>query len=233
MIKAIVFDLDHTLFDRHATLAAIAPRMREWFSVDPALSDGELTRLWIYADDRFVYDGWRYIFAYLVEKGVFTDPPRYEDYRSFIFANFEKVAVRYDFALPMLQALKKEGYRVGLITNGQHALQYKKLDLIGLRYVFDEIIVSGDVGVEKPDREIFDMMCEKLGVRPGEMLYVGDHPVNDVDGAAAAGCRTVWVRTTRVTSYGKYEPDEVVNDVGELPGVLADLQEKIERTAGA
>ena len=230
MIKAIVFDLDHTLFDRHATLRAIAPHLRERFAVNPALSDDELAALWIYADDRFVYDGWRYVFAYLVEKGMFITPPPYEDYRSFIFEFFEKIAVRFDFALPLLEDLKNRGYKVGLITNGQHALQYKKLELTGMRYVFDEIIVSGDVGVEKPDREIFFIMCEKLGVSPAEMLYVGDNPVNDVDGAAGAGCRTVWVRSTRVSCCGKYQPDEVVNDVSELPDVLTHLQGRTQRT---
>ena len=95
--------------------------------------------------------------------------------------------------------------------------------MIGQQYIFDEIIVSGDVGVEKPDREIFALMEEKLGFTPGEMLYVGDNPYNDVDGAAAAGWRTVWVRSTRVSDYGRYKPDEVVNDVGELPTVLKQL----------
>ena len=223
-IRAVVFDLDHTLFDRHATLRAVAPRLRERFSVNPALSDDALARMWIYADDRFVYDGWRYILAYLTENGAFTEPPRYEDYCSFIFENFAKTAVRYDFALPMLEGLKKDGYKLGLITNGQRALQYKKLELTGLRYVFDEIIVSGEVGVEKPDREIFDLMREKLGFAPREMVYVGDNPLNDVDGgAAAAGWRTVWVRSTRVSDYGKYKPDEVVNDVSELPVLLKEM----------
>ena len=222
-IRAVIFDLDHTLYDRHATLRAIAPRLRERFAVSPELSDDALARMWIYADDRYVYDGWRYIFAYLSENGAFTQPPKYEDYRSFIFENFGETAVPFDFALPMLEQLRRDGYKLGLITNGQHALQYKKLAMIGQQYIFDEIIVSGDVGVEKPDREIFALMEEKLGFTPGEMLYVGDNPYNDVDGAAAAGWRTVWVRSTRVSDYGRYKPDEVVNDVGELPTVLKQL----------
>ena len=80
--------------------------------------------------------------------------------------------------------------------------------------------------VEKPDREIFLMMCEKLGVPPEETVYVGDNPFVDVDGAAGAGCKTVWVRSTRVSQYGKYAPDEVVNDVSELPVVLEEMKKK-------
>ena len=202
MIKAVVFDLDHTLFDRHGTLRAVTPALRRRFPTDPALSDDEIAALWIYADDRYVYDGWRYILAYLEQNRVFTAPVDYADYRAFVFENFAKTAVPFPYALPMLHILKQRGYKVGLITNGQHALQYKKLELTGMRYVFDEIIVSGDVQVEKPDREIFLMMCEKLGVPPEETVYVGDNPFVDVDGAAAR-CTLLRGAPIRVTLNGE------------------------------
>ena len=229
MIKAVVFDLDHTLFDRHGTLRAVTPALRRRFPTDPALSDDEIAALWIYADDRYVYDGWRYILAYLEQNRVFTAPVDYADYRAFVFENFAKTAVPFPYALPMLHILKQRGYKVGLITNGQHALQYKKLELTGMRYVFDEIIVSGDVMVEKPDPEIFYMMCEKLGVTPGETVYVGDNPVNDIGGAQKAGCRTIWIRSTRVDA-GACTPDEMANDVREIPLLVEEMQreDKIE-----
>ena len=226
MIRAVVFDLDHTLFDRHATLRAVTPALRRRFPTDPALSDDEIASMWIYADDRYVYDGWAYILAYLKQNGVFTAPVDYADYRAFVFENFAKTAVPFPETLPMLALLKKRGYKVGLITNGQHALQYKKLELTGLRYVFDEIIVSGDVLVEKPDPEIFQMMCEKLGVSPAETVYVGDHPVNDVGGAKRAGCLAIWIRSTRVDA-GEAAPDEIANHVSEIPLLVEELQKHL------
>ncbi len=219
-MKALLFDLDHTLFDRHATLTAIVPALRRAFSVDPARTDAEIAAVWCYADDRFVYDGWEYIFACLCENGVFASPPVYGDYRSFIFREFARTAVAYPWVRPMLEGFRREGLLLGLITNGQHALQYKKLTLTGLRYVFDEIVVSGDVGVEKPDREIFEIACEKLGIETREAVYVGDNRKNDVDGAAGAGMRTVWLQSTNPGQTGKYEPDATVRDLRELPEVL-------------
>ena len=217
MLKAILFDLDHTLFDRHGTLTALVPALRRAFRVDPALSDEAVARIWCTADDHWVYDGWNYIFAYLCENGVFTEPPEYADYRSFVFRTFAGTAVPYDFVLPMLQRFKKQGFLVGLITNGQHALQYAKLRLTGLRYVFDEILVSGDYGVEKPDKEIFLIACEKLGIDPAEAVYVGDNRKNDIDGAAGAGMRTVWLCGTNDTQTGRCEPDITIRDLRELP----------------
>ena len=220
MIKAIIFDLDHTLFDRHGTLTAIVPALRRAFHVNAALSDAEIAAVWCYADDHYVYDGWSYILAYLTEKGVFTDPPQYPEYRSFIFREFARVAVPFPYALPMLRRFKKQGLLVGLITNGQHALQYSKLEHTGLEYVFDEIVISGDIGIEKPDREIFDYTCERLGITPAEAVYVGDNRKNDIDGAAGAGMRTVWIKSTNPGQTGKHDPDAVIGDLRDLPEAL-------------
>ena len=223
MIKAVLFDLDHTLFDRHATLTAIVPRLRRAFRVDPALSDEEIAGIWCYADDNYVYDGWSYILAYMAEKGVFIQPPEYPEYRGFIYAAFAEVAVPFDHVLPMLRRYKRRGLLVGLVTNGRHDLQYSKLALTGLQYIFDEIVVSGDVGVEKPDREIFEIACEKLGVSPEESVYVGDNRKNDVDGAHAAGMKTVWLKSTNPHQTGRYEPDAAIADLRELEEALTRL----------
>ena len=223
MLKAVIFDLDHTLYDRHGTLAAIVPALRRTFEVDPALSDEEIAKIWCYADDSFVYDGWSYILACLTEKGVFLTPPAYADYRSFMYREFARTAVSFDYALPLLEGFKKEGLLVGLITNGRHELQYSKLALTGLEYVFDDIIVSGDVGVEKPDREIFEIACERLGIAPAEAVYVGDNRKNDVDGALGAGMRAVWL-AVNPGQRGKREPTAVIKDLRELPGVICGMR---------
>ena len=229
MLKAILFDLDHTLFDRHATLTALVPELRRAFRVDPALSDAQVARIWCTADDHWVYDGWKYIFSYLCENGVFTEPPEYADYRSFVFRAFAGTAVPFDYVLPMLEGFKKQGYMVGLITNGRHELQYAKLKLTGLLYVFDEILVSGDYPAEKPDKELFLIACEKLGIEPAEAVYVGDNRKNDIDGAKGAGMRAVWLCGTNDTQTGRFEPDATIRDLRELPETIAALQRKSGR----
>lgn len=226
MIKAVIFDLDHTLFDRHATLRAIAPLFRKHFDVNSGITDDYIAEKWIYADDRYVYDGWRYIFEYLKENGIFKTAPSFDDYRSFVFLTFAEIAVKFDFTYPMLMSLKRDGLKVALITNGRHELQYKKLSLIGLRYVFDEIIVSGDVMIEKPDRDIFLMMCEKLGVQPSECVYVGDNPFNDIGGAKGAGMYTFHIKT--VYSNPKTPAADIeINTVADVPDALCTLEQRI------
>ena len=227
-IKAVIFDLDHTLFDRHGTLREVAKRFRHSFRVKEGVTDDQIARLWCYADDHFVYDGWKYVLAYLTENGVFEEPPPFSAYRSFVYENFSKVAVRFDEAIPTLRLLKKRGFAIGLITNGNHALQYKKLDLLGLRDAFDEIIVSGDVMVDKPDREIFMMMIEKLVLPPPRMVYVGDNPRNDIAGAREAGYHTIWMKSTGTWDSKIAPPEETVERVEQVPAAVERIEKRVE-----
>lgn len=68
------------------------------------------------------------------------------------------------------------GYRLGLITNGPSRVQWRKTCKLGIESWFSAIIVSGDLGVEKPDEAIFARMFEALDVEAEEALYVGDSP---------------------------------------------------------
>ena len=227
-IRAVIFDLDHTLFDRHGTLREAAKQFRHAFRVKEGVTDEEIARLWCYADDHFVYDGWKYVLAYLAENGVFEEVPPYDSYRSFVYENFARVAVRFEGTMPMLTALKKTGRSVGLITNGNHALQYKKLEMLGLRYIFDEIIVSGDVMVDKPDKDIFMLMSDKLSLPPAQMVYVGDNPRNDIAGARDAGYHTIWMKSTGTWDSEIAPPEETVERVQDVPAAVERIEKRFE-----
>ncbi len=225
MIKAVVFDLDHTLFDRHGTLKSLVPKLREEFSVNGKMSDGEIGEIWCYADDHFVYSGWEYILAYLSDNGVFNVTPSFPDYSAFIYKHFAVTAVSFPETIPMLESLRARGIRTGLITNGNHNLQYAKIDMLGLYPYFDEIIATGDYGVHKPDRGIFDIMREKMGFSPDEMVYVGDNPVNDIEGARGAGWKTVWMKSTGYWDEKIAPADREVNTVNEVFDTVLSMEE--------
>ena len=65
----------------------------------------------------------------------------------------------------------------------------------------DEILISGDIGIQKPNPEPFNVMSQRLGIPAQELIYVGDHPINDVDGSRNAGYTPVWVKTTGYWSF--------------------------------
>ncbi len=117
-------------------------------------------------------------------------PPMQELFDSFNY-DFGKHVVMLDGAIDVLNEIKSRGYILGCITNGVSSLQNIKLDTAGIRDLFDVVVVSGDIGIYKPDRRIFDYAIRLAGVKNEESLYVGDHPINDIQGALGAGMQVV------------------------------------------
>lgn len=221
LLKAVVFDLDHTLFDRYETLKRVVPFFRERFKIATGITDEFIYERLSWADKNFVHKGWTEIFGHLCEKGIFEEIPEYEDYVAFVLSKFKEIAVKFPFTIPTLEKIKSMGYKIGLITNSSSDVQNKKLALLGLTDIFDCVIISGDTPYQKPDKEIFLMMAEKLEVSPSEMMYVGDHPKFDVDGSRNAGCIPVWVKTTGTWIFPEIEkPNLQVETVAEIPKIL-------------
>jgi len=92
-------------------------------------------------------------------------------------------------------ALLRPKTKLGIVTNGVKGLQRAKLNGSGLLHWFDPqgVAVSGEVDIGKPERGIFDWVCERLGVAPKDCLMVGDNPERDVQGGINAGMKTCWV----------------------------------------
>ncbi|MFI0220182.1 HAD family hydrolase [Streptomyces lydicus] len=97
----------------------------------------------------------------------------------------------YPDVRPALAALRAEGLRV--VVAGNQTSRAAEL-LRALDLPVDALATSGEWGVAKPAREFFARTVELAGVPAGEVLYVGDHPQNDVVPARAAGLRAVHLR---------------------------------------
>jgi putative hydrolase of the HAD superfamily len=115
----------------------------------------------------------------------------------------------------------KGHYRLGLLTNGLSCLQREKIAGARLEYAFDMIVVSGDVGVGKPDPLPFRMLLDRLGVPPSHAVMVGDNPERDLVGARAAGVTAVWIDR----GHGRESPGVPIAQRIES---LADLPARLE-----
>ena len=107
------------------------------------------------------------------------------------------VWVLYDDAARCLDRFAKR-YRLAVISNFDKRLR-RVLEDLGLSERFEKIIISSEVGCEKPDPEIFRRAVEIMDVAPGRCLHVGDDPDNDWEGAAAAGMAVFRVKRPEVT----------------------------------
>ena len=88
--------------------------------------------------------------------------------------------------LELLEYLKPK-YHLHLITNGFQEVQHTKLSGSGMEPYFETLTVSEEVGVKKPNPEIFRYALKKAGATPKESLMIGDEMEVDIDGARAAG----------------------------------------------
>nr|WP_281378878.1 HAD family hydrolase [Paenibacillus phyllosphaerae] len=139
------------------------------------------------------------------------------------FTQFSSFTVHMDGALDILEALRNDGYRLGLITNGSSGSQHGKIDRAGIRHYFDALIVSDDVGVKKPQPAIYAIALERLGLTPEESIYIGDHPINDIQGANAAGLRAVWLEGFMQWPQGGAAHPHVIYHLSELRSLLMEL----------
>ncbi|MCB9377866.1 MAG: HAD-IA family hydrolase [Holophagales bacterium] len=96
----------------------------------------------------------------------------------------------FDDVRPALAGLATAGLRLAVISNWDERLP-RLLRELELAPAFDAIVVSYEVGVEKPHREIFEVAVARLGVAPTETVHVGDSQLEDVEGARAAGLRAL------------------------------------------
>lgn len=96
----------------------------------------------------------------------------------------------------MLNALAKRGIPCAILTNGWSPLQQLKA-----RHVHfpGPVLVSSDLGIQKPERRAFEALVHALGSSPEETAYVGDTPVSDVAGATRAGMLGIWFDAEGVT----------------------------------
>lgn len=110
-------------------------------------------------------------------------------------SRFGAAAMPFPGAIELLQTLRRLGVKGGLITNGDSAMQRSKIAALGIEPLLDVIVISSEVGAQKPQPSIFKLALEELGCIAAEAWFVGDHPDQDVRGAAMAGLRAFWVRT--------------------------------------
>jgi putative hydrolase of the HAD superfamily len=130
-------------------------------------------------------------------------------------------------AKALLEALRRGGVRMGVVSAGLQVKQAEKLIRIGATAYLDPraIFFSDQLGVSKPNPKIYAKSCAAIGVEPARALYVGDRPASDVVPARQAGLRTVWYRG----SGGKYCQEPVVlpadHEVTDLRALIPILRE--------
>ena len=105
---------------------------------------------------------------------------------------------------------------VAIVTNGPPDIQRLKIDQTGIAPYLSAVVISGELGIGKPDPAVFGHALELVGAPSRRAVMVGDSWERDVTGALAAGMRAVWI------SHGRKAPQslagvKVVNGPRDVP----------------
>lgn len=98
----------------------------------------------------------------------------------------------YADAEPVLHLLKEKGYKLYILTDNPQQTQVFKLNKCPFAHLFDGVVYTDTLGVEKPDEKAFKAVIEQSGIDSESWAMVGDHPIRDAWGALRAGFRIAY-----------------------------------------
>jgi putative hydrolase of the HAD superfamily len=123
----------------------------------------------------------------------------------------------------LLDRLACDGIAVGIVSNGAESSRRELVQRLAFDRRIRTLVSSERAGVRKPDVRIFELAARELGVAADRCWFVGDHPVNDIQGARAAGMRAIWL-----AGFHDWPSDDVetttISALSELGPLLARSQ---------
>ncbi|PYM40777.1 MAG: hypothetical protein DME12_14410 [Candidatus Rokuibacteriota bacterium] len=126
-----------------------------------------------------------------------------------------------------LEALAARGYTLAIVSNIMRTpgvTLRKLLERFGLLGYFRHTTFSDEVGVRKPDPEIFALTLRAVGAGPESAVHVGDDEVLDIQGARSAGMRVIHVTSDPPRALGPWRPDGAIPQLGGLPDAITQLE---------
>lgn len=189
-MKAILFDLDNTMYDVRQYFLPAFMEVAGYLSKKHAVSRGvaykRLVAIWeektssypLLFNDAMVALG-------VKDPGAIASAVK-------IFNRHHCRLTPYSGLIAALKRLKKHGYKLGVITDGNPARQARKIASLGIKDFFDVVVYAKEIA-DKPSSKPFREAAKRLKVYPKDALYVGDDPKVDFKGAKKAGMKTARV----------------------------------------
>lgn len=199
ILKAITFDAGNTLLQPWPSVGAVYAEeaARQGVVAEAAVLESNFAEAWKAAHS---FDYTKQAWANLVDD-VFTGIAEQPPSETFFDALYERFAEPftwrvYDDVLPTLEALQRRGIRLAVLSNWDLRLR-KLISQLNLQDYFEKIFVSAELGCQKPDARIFEIVVTELNLPPHQILHVGDSECEDFQGARAAGMQSRHLKRDR------------------------------------
>lgn len=193
-VKAVLFDFDDTLHDRRAAFYNFSLSLLERFFPDSSLDwrKERATEMRIVNNGGYV-PSYEWFYGEMLSRWEWPPEATVEVLCDIARRRFPDHVCLFEDTVSTLVALRQRGYRLGILTNGHSLMQNRKIEVSGLRPLMDAVLVSDDVGIRKPDGEVFRRLAACVGVPPHQCLFVGDHVPNDLGGAQSGGMQPLYM----------------------------------------
>ena len=195
-IKAVVFDLDNTLYDYEACNTLAEKELFKTIADEFGITEKDAKMLLKNAKaniknqlgDEVAASHNRLLYMQNICEQAGRNPLKYamkfyDAYWNTILRNM----VPFDYVKPLWYELKEKNIRIGVLTDLTAHIQYRKLEKLGLCDKIDYLVTSEEAGAEKPSEKMFNLMLKKMEVRPEETLMIGDSVNKDIAGAEMVG----------------------------------------------
>ena len=199
-IKAIIFDLDDTLYDCSGTLVLKSKKLAaKIISKAIKCSEAEALKLQLELEERL---GPKADISRKIAN-LYNLPEEFcEEISNTINTLEVEDAILFPDAIDAINKLKRTGYKLFLVTLGKKGWQEKKIKVLGLENVFDEIIITDNpLGKEKCFKEILI----KYNLEPEQVLCVGDKIKDEIEVGKKLGMSTVLMKHGRHYNFYKSE----------------------------
>jgi len=231
-VKAVLFDLDDTLWAIEPVLQRAEAQLFDWLRQHaPRLASQhsvgslrERRQALLAAEPAYQINLWALRHAVLTqalreseEDLLLADPAMV------IFTTARNSVEPFDDVVPGLQRLAQR-LVLGTISNG-----FADLKHIGLADHFQTSLAAHQFGSAKPDPAIFHAACDALQLTPAETVYVGDDLTLDVLGAQQAGLQAVWMNRFNRPLPPHVKPDAICTNLYELDAWLSTASDKSPR----
>ena len=201
----MMLDLDNTLIDRGAAFRSAAVD----FLAAHDLPGDDLA--WLLAADASGYAPRQTLAAAITAR--YPNEVTTEEARALTDFGAAERAVLADTTSHALAAARVAGWKLVIVTNGRGPQQLAKIRNTGLDALVDAWIISGDLGLQKPDPQVFTAAAEAVGQPLTGAWMIGDSPQHDIAGAHASALRCVWVSASTPWVESGYRPTHIASDV--------------------
>ena len=220
MHDAVLFDLDNTLFDvkqyMTGAFADVAAHLEAEYGVNGEQVHADLMKVW-----RTNTSMYPHLFDDIVaECSIDADIEQIVA----IFNDHEPALEPYEGVHEVINDLRQTGHTLGIITDGTADRQRRKLEALGLRQMFEIVVLTAELDEQKPSQLPYDEAARRLN-RPGDRcIYVGDNPEVDFAGAKKAEMGTIRVCQGEFRNLPSGpDVDMSIDDISELSKVITRL----------